>query len=360
MTIRVSYDSQIFRLQRVGGVSRYFTELIFAFHSETELGVSPALPARFVPSNFRDDTGRRRVVIPPRAFDAVRTLLPASTRRLQQSDIVHHTYYLPRELRSSWRVPRVTTIHDMIPELMPEYFPDGNPHQAKRSYVEESSGLVFVSETSKRDLLRIFGAQDIPMAVAHLAPGRAFRQRRTAGVQNDRFVIFVGSRSGYKDFGTLLTALAETQGLSLIAVGGGALSAAERRHIDEFGLIDRVHQVAVSDEALAKLYSAATALVIPSRYEGFGLPIAEAMSTGCPVLASDIDVFHEVADEAAEYFEVGNAAALAAGLQRVCCDESLRRARRDSGILRAKDFTWSKTARVTAELYREVLQHRSR
>lgn len=271
--------------------------------------------------------------------------------------MVHHTYYLPRDLGGFWPVPRITTIHDMIPELMPELFPQGNPHLAKREYVALSSGLVFVSETSRRDLILLYGPLEVPSAVAHLAPGREFHPRPSLGARDGHYLLFVGSRGGYKEFETLLIALGmvRSESLSLIAVGGGAFSDRELARIEELGLVGRVRQESTDDEELAKLYAYADALVVPSRYEGFGLPVVEAMASGCPVVLSDIEIFREVADDVALYFSCGDAEALAALLDRIHRDLGLRSASREAGLVRVKDFNWCRNARTTAELYREVL-----
>ena len=355
MTISVTYDTQIFRLQRQGGISRYFAELMAAYRREPGLGVTPSVPGRLVASRHLADAGIRRGMVVPRVLTRGWDLLPAGRRDTGGADLVHHTYYLPRELRASWPSPRVTTIHDMIPELMPEYFPRGNPHRAKRAYVEHSQGLLFVSETSRRDLLHLYGPQDVPMAVAPLAPGTAFRRLASHADQGAPYLVFVGSRAGYKDFDTLLAALARTSGLSLVVVGGGALGPAEQVRVKTLGLESRVRQAAMTDEQLARLYASALALVVPSRYEGFGLPLVEAMACGCPVVASDIEVFREVADTAADYFPVGDAEMLASSLERLRSDGAWRRSFIEAGSLRVRDFTWRRTAVLTAALYREVL-----
>jgi glycosyltransferase involved in cell wall biosynthesis len=359
VTIRVSFDAQAFRIQRQGGVSRYFTELIRAYRSDANLGVEAVLTSRLVATRHLAAAGLgHRCVVPGRLLAYAAPVLPSGPRIHRGADLVHHTYYQPRGLRGSWPVPRITTIHDMIPELFPDFFPNGNPHQAKREYVALSSGLVFVSETSRRDLFRFYGPQDIPTAVAHLAPGRLFYPRPAlSGREGNRYVLFVGSRGTHKEFDTLLLALSQVRSisLSLIAVGGGALNDQELARIEELGLRGTVRQSSINDEELAKLYSYADALVMPSRYEGFGLPVVEAMACGCPVVLSDIEVFREVAADAAQYFPVGEADALAALLYGIHGDAKLRRTRREKGLVRVKDFSWSRTARTTADLYREVM-----
>lgn len=356
--MRVSYDAQVFRIQRRGGVSRYFTELARTYLSSPNLGVEPVLRSRLIASRHLAEAGLgRRWLVHPRLLHHAAPLLASGPSSHRGADLVHHTYYLPKDLGGVWPVPRITTIHDMIPELMPELFDQGNPHLAKREYVAVSSGLIFVSETSRRDLFRLYGPQDVPTAVAHLAPGREFQPRPDSGARDDRYLLFVGSRGGYKEFETLLVALSMvgSASLALIAVGGGAFSDREIAHIEALGLTGRVQQASTDDATLATLYAYADALVMPSRYEGFGLPVVEAMASGCPTVLSDIDVFREVADATAQYFPCGEADALAAVLDRIHGDIGLRRATREAGLVRVKDFHWFRSARTTAQLYREVL-----
>jgi glycosyltransferase involved in cell wall biosynthesis len=359
VTIRVSFDAQAFRIQGQGGVSRYFSELVRTFRSEADLGVEAVLPSRLVATRHLAEAGLgHHWVVPAHLLAYAAPILPSGPRSHRGADLVHHTYYQPKDLGGSWHVPRITTIHDMIPELFPDFFPNGNPHQAKREYVALSSGLVFVSETSRRDLLDLYGPQDIPTTVAHLAPGKVFYPRPPLGAgEQDHYVLFVGSRGAYKEFDTLLLALGKVGSisLSLIAVGGGALNDRELARIEELGLTGMVRQSSINDEELARLYSYADALVMPSRYEGFGLPVVEAMACSCPVVLSDIGVFREVAEDVARYFPVGDADALAALLDAIHGDAELRRTSRETGLVRVKDFTWSRAARTTADLYREVM-----
>ena len=360
MTLRVSFDSQIFRMQRRGGISRYFTELLNAFHTNPGLEVEPVLRARLIASQHLAEAGLgRHLLVHPRILHHTEEVATRLSKKPRDIDLIHHTYYSSRFLQRAPSVPRVSTIHDMIPELVPEFFPHGNPHQAKRQYVEQSDGLVFVSETSRRDLSRIFGPIDVPSAVTHLAPSSEFYPRNP---ENDHgsYAIFVGSRGGYKDFGTLLSALAlvPSRDLALIAVGGGPFTPNEFSRMDALGLIGRVRHLSVTDSELAKLYGESIGLVMPSLYEGFGLPVVEAMASGCPVVLSDTEIFREVAGEAAQFFSAKDALALSEILDRLTHDASLRRAMKRSSIVRSKDFSWSRTARVTAHLYREVLAAR--
>ena len=358
--IRVSYDAQIFRRQRRGGISRYFAELMRAFIVEPSLGVQPVFRSHLVASRHLREAGLgHHWVVHPRILGYAESTLMSSQRTHRGADIIHHTYYSPRGLERSWSTPRVTTIHDMIPELMPQFFPMGNPHLAKREYVAQSGGLIFVSETSRRDLFRLYGPQDIPTAVAHLAPGQQFYPRPSVSTRGSQFVLFVGHRGGYKEFGTLLNALyrVRSNALMLCAVGGGPFNDEEVTHIRKLGLVARVRQESADDETLATLYSSALALVVPSVYEGFGLPVVEAMASGCPVVLSDTDVFREIAADVAQFFPTYDIDALADALNRISEDAEMRQSNGQRGLVRARDFTWERTAQATADLYREVLQN---
>ena len=360
MSLRVGLDAQIFLAQRRGGISRYFVELMRAFETDSALGVDVVTPYRDVANEHLVETFPDRYRLDVRHDSRWRGLLrPRRLRAMSDVDLVHHTFYDPAYLEVAAGLPAVSTVHDMIPELFPDDFPHGNPHAAKERFVRSSAGLVCVSETTRRDLLRLYGPLDAEIAVVPLGVGDEFRTPRVTKVSGpSSFVLFVGHRGGYKGFDVLVRAMArrpELAELHLVCVGGGAFSLAEQRLLAQANLTERVHRPVVPDAELPGLYAIATCLVYPSRYEGFGLPILEAFAASCPVIAADTEIFREVADDAAAYFPPDDAAALADALGTCVRDQAWRRARTDAGRARAADFTWSRTAAATADLYRRVL-----
>jgi glycosyltransferase involved in cell wall biosynthesis len=169
------------------------------------------------------------------------------------------------------------------------------------------------------------------------------------------YFLYVGGRDEYKDFPVLLAALAEMKDPPrphLFAVGGGKWSRSESAAIVRLGLTDRVTHVTVDDEELRGYYAHALALVVTARAEGFGLPVLEAMASGCPVISSSGGALPEVAGGAALHFEPGNAAQLVDHLRATAKDGGVRQELIRAGRRRASEFSWEATARALAEVYR--------
>jgi len=247
----------------------------------------------------------------------------------------------------------------MIPEILAADFPQGNPHEGKHDACARATVVISISECTRRDLLAIYGDLDLEVVVVpHGVDAERFRAESLAA--EDNTILFVGSRSGYKDFGTFAVStarlLAEAPNLWIVCIGGGALRSEELAPFVALGVQRRVVQCAASDEDLPGFYRRALAFVFPSRYEGFGLPILEAFACRCPVILSRASCFPEIADDAAEYFEPGNAEGLLEALRRVVFDPSRRRALRRLGALRLQNYTWNRSAELTAAVYRRAIE----
>lgn len=362
--MRVGYDEQAFLAQRRGGVTRYFVRLVEEFRADPGLGADPVLGWSMAPNEHVLDAGLAAAVPLDRGrseFDplasgtAYLANLPARARA-RRADLLHYTFYHPRFLRGGSSVPTVTTVHDMIPELYPELFAR-NPHLHKAEYVRRSDLVLCVSEATRQDLIRLHGDPGVPVVVSHLGVDRNFRPglERLPGMP-PRYVLFVGRRGGYKDFGVLVEALAQARlaGAWLVAVGGGPLTDDEQDLLRRAGLGERWRQVSASEADLPHWYSCADLFVFPSRYEGFGLPTLESMAAGCPTVLARSSSLPEVGGDACDYFTPGDPADLAEVLVKLWEDEETRRRRAADGVARAAEFTWRRTAETTSAAYRLV------
>lgn len=207
-----------------------------------------------------------------------------------------------------------------------------------------------VSEFSKRDLVTRFTFDPLVLQVVTEGAEHVLRHQPDASILSDhglvpqRYVLAVSSMAAHKNFKLVLEALTHLKGESFqIAIAGGANPAV-------FGEVaikgaDQVRWLGyVSDAQLRALYENALCFVFPSVYEGFGIPPLEAMTCGCPVLASAAASIPEVCGDAALFFDPQDATALADALKRISDDEALRRDLSERGRLRAKQFSWAKAS----------------
>lgn len=356
---RVAFDEQIFIFQRMGGVGRYFTELVKGLRGlQTPIEepvVSIDLAFRFGVSEPARQAGLLRSV-PSVGSSRIAYALNTPWRR-PKGQLLHQTYYHPRFLRVSPRVPKAMTIHDMIPERFPHLFVR-NPHLSKSDFLRSAALILCVSEATRRDLEELFPSNRVPVRVTPLGVGRDWFQEIQVQQMTSPRVTFVGARSGYKDFRVLMTALdviAATE-VTLAIVGGGPLTPEEREWASRSRRIKVEHMPSVSDAQLLHEYRRSTVFAFPSRAEGFGLPVLEAMAAGTVVVTSDAAALVETGGGHGITFESGQADSLAAALQYALALTPAERLNRlQAAQAYAATMSWQQTALRTAEAYREFL-----
>lgn len=263
-------------------------------------------------------------------------------------------------------VPTVVTVHDMIAEQLLRTVSGRFGSRLKRRAVERASRIIAVSETTAGELMRLWG---VPQSRIEVIPNgvRAFAMAEVGATSSaaprvkrrgDQ-VLWVGERVDYKNFWGALEAFAKSRTgaeAEWLCFGGGELRPEERARIARLGLEGRVRQESGSDAALARVYAESTVLFYPSLHEGFGLPILEAMSAGCPVITSGHGAMLEVAGEAARFVDPHDAGALSDTLDSVIFDAGEQQRLRDAGRARACRFSWRATAERHAELYARVVE----
>ena len=273
-------------------------------------------------------------------------------------DILHRTYYgIPYPVRK----PSVCTVVDMIPELLPHHFPEGNPHQRKKEVVQASDLILSISESTTRDLVEFYGCPAERVVTVPLGiDSQAFADVPKVGHPfRPPYVLFVGLRHRYKNFERFGLAAAAVltahPGVSLALVGGGPLLEEEREIFGKAGVLDRVTQARVSEAALPSVYRDAELFVFPSEYEGFGLPILESFACGCPVAASRASCFPEVGGAAIDYFDPKSTDEIAQSIERILASRSYADELRLRGRERVQIYSWQRTAELTVEAYRRLV-----
>lgn len=360
----VLIDDQMFVTQKRGGITRYFTQLMRQFDATSAVDLT--MPYRYVANEHLVEAFPGKFRLVPRPYHApVHPVLDCLNARYRRSagrvDLIHHTYYRANHLQEYDGRARVCTIYDMIPEHFPEMFPRGNPHRDKKQFTETCDAILCISETTKRDLVRLYGDQDKPVLVTYLGVDKQFfRPGPVHSTPGKPYVLFVGSRKGYKNFQLLAQAFsrvsADLPNLHLMCVGGGRFTPGEKSVLADLSILNRSHQASPSDAELPAFYSQASVFCYPSRYEGFGLPLVEAFASGCPAVVADTPCLVEIADAAADIVSPDNADELAEAIARIVRDSTHRDILVAAGRQRASSFTWEATARNTVSAYEQVLQ----
>lgn len=365
--MRVLYDSQAFDLQQVGGVSRYFAELIGALRSRKLVSARPSF---FFTENLHLQEKRIFGVwsIPKRYEWKYKTYYKHRLNRLTTElalalnlgDLLHMTFYDIALLEQA-RCPFVVTVYDMIPQILPQFFADpASIHPNKLELCQKANAAICISENTKKDLVRLYQLDPAKVFVTHLGinPNWATNRQEVPGLPGS-FLLYVGMRRAYKNFKLAALSLSRLSShypdLHLVCVGGGGFTQEEMELLRSLSLCDRAHQLTLRDAQLAYCYSKAVAFIFPSLYEGFGLPILESFLCGCPAVLADRSCFPEVADDAAEYFDPDSVDSLNCALEAILRDHGHRSKLIERGFNRVRDYTWIDTAKRTVDVYRNVV-----
>jgi glycosyltransferase involved in cell wall biosynthesis len=369
--MRILYDHQVFSLQDAGGASRYHFELVRHLQGldGVELDVLLGLNASVMPFASLRQAGtsvlaRATRIKPGLARYAINELLSSLAGPLQgKVDVYHPTLY--RALPWVRRRRVVVTHHDCIHERFPQLFPDAaSIIAAKRKLFAHADAIVCVSASSRSDLLHFYDlAENKTHVVPHgFTPLRLPPEDSPANGIPEKaapYLLYVGSRAGYKNFRLLLEAFSRSglaESYRLRAVGGGSFSAEERERIASLGLSGSITLIPKADDAtLARAYRSAALFVYPSLYEGFGFPPLEAMSMGCPVLVNRTSSLPEVCGDAAFYFEASVAEDLSHSLVATLRDAEGLAEKRRRGEQQVRLYDWRRSARSTLDVYRTVL-----
>ena len=272
-------------------------------------------------------------------------------------------------------IPLVITVHDMAPWLWRESRTKVNTMYFEWAFpisVQRAERIIVDTESTKTDLLRFIPEVEDKIRVVHLAQSDNYSADARPELFNEltsrlgihsKYFLAVGTLEPRKNYPLLIEAFRQLINqevehcleMKLLIVGkSGWMYDDIFEQIRKFSLEERIIIVdSLSDDELCQLYIHCLAFVIPSRYEGFGLPVLEAMACGAPVISSNAAALKEVSGDAALTFDLAKPESLVEVLIAIL-DTNLRQSYRARGLERAKEFSWQKTAKITREIYHQA------
>ncbi len=287
-------------------------------------------------------------------------------------DILHFPHF-----NAPWFLPpsSVVTVHDLIHFLLPQFYAGWRvklARQVLKNAVNKAARIIVISASTARDLQAMFPDEDIEPKIRIIYQGKSdyfhplpeetaaqFKEQQKLG----RYILYVGTRKRHKNLGRMVQAYArlldDFPDLLMVAVGQGSDQEDELAFWrNKLGIKGIIEYPRITQTQLLPLYCGAEALVVPSLYEGFGLPPLEAMACGTPVVVSYTSSLPEVVGDAGIYFDPYNVDDMVNSIRQVISNRIFRKELSRKGLQQAEHFAWKKTARQTLEVYKEIMLER--
>jgi glycosyltransferase involved in cell wall biosynthesis len=357
--VRIALDVTLVRPDRLTGVERYSLALV--------RGLALLAPGEIVLFR-RPDAPPSITTLPVEQHVAPWTSrvpveqawLPLAAWRARV-DLLH-TLAFPTPL--AWRGPAAITVHDATRWIHPDTVSVGMRYYygpLYRQALQRAAAVFTVSDSSKADLVRAVGLPPERIHVTRNGVEPIFAQARAPEGPRSPYLLAVGTLEPRKNLPALLEAFRalRRQGRDLDLVLVGRQGWQHSLPLGDLAPHVRITG-AVSDTELAALYAGAACFVLPSIYEGFGLPLVEAMASGTPAVASDIPALREVGGDTVRYASPDDPAALTQVIASVVDDRAGSRERAQRGRERALEFSWEACARDTLQVYRRIVPSRTR
>lgn len=373
--MRIAIDARMLT-NTLTGVGRYLLNLIkhlAEIDKENEYRILAAsrlsldnFLSKFQAPNFRKIIVKTPMVSPRQHFT-----IPPVLRR-ERIDIFHYPQF---DLPLFQKCKSVITIHDLNVLQIADYFP--KQRFIRRTYsrwitkvsLQRAEKIIAISQSTKEDIIRHFKTPKEKIEVIHEAadehfhplPQEATRKTLEKYSLSSPYLLYVGVRRAHKNLLRLLEAhklLRENRKIvhKLVIVGEEDPRFPQvKRKVRELGLNEEVIFTGyLPEKDLPYFYNGATLFIFPSLYEGFGMPVLEAMACGTPVVCSHTSSLPEIAGETAIFVDPHNIKAMAEGMKKVIDDKGLRKRLSLAGLKQARKFSWHRTAQKTLEIYRSL------
>ena len=367
--MKIIFDHKIFFQQKYGGPSRYFYNLFENINNDYNNSwkahiVSPIYYNEFLKnSKFRNRVfGIKLPKIKYLGFFFKRINCIFSDLIINNinPNIIHTTDY--NLILYKKKFPIILTVHDLIHEIYHDSYGQKDNYRPKKKILEISNHVICVSENTKKDLMKYYDIDEKKISVIY--HGNSFENykiNKKIEPINHKFFLYIGSRKRYKNFFKVIEAFRKSEKIyneyKLFCAGGEKFSEEEKKKLLELkiDLTKIIFFEKYDDDNLYNLYKCATALIYPSYYEGFGMPIVEAMSLGCPVISSNASSLPEVYGKAALNFIPSSSLDLKNKMEEIAYETKIKNKLIKLGFEQSKKFTWKKSVEETLSIYNKFI-----
>ena len=358
--MKIFFDHQIFTLQKFGGVSNYIVNLVKHLNLKNEaLIISLFYKNHYLKkSNF----GKKfffynRIGFLNKYVGKINKAYFEYYLRANNPDIIHHTYFNEKIFYNS-KAKKVITEYDLIKE---KFYKNKYKDQIeyKKKLFETIDQVICISENTKKDLLKEYSMDASKISVINLAVNKD-KSFRTRLLNVRPFILYVGNRERYKNFINAIKAYSISNKLKkdfdFVCFGGGKFTKSEENLFKELKVDrSRFHFFDGDEEDLNFFYHKARLFIFPSLYEGFGLPLLEAMNMECPVICSNTSCFPEIVNNAAILFDPANIDSIKFQIENTIYDEGLLINLKDKGNENLSKYSWEKCSLETEQLYKKII-----
>ena len=361
--MKIFFDYQIFYQQKYGGISNYFTCLALEL---TKLGaqikiISPIHKNKNIEILPKELVFGKKLFYPYKLnnyIEKINNFLSNNIIKKENPEIVHKTYFSNKKI--STKAKKIITYYDLTHELFSSKKNEKFIELKKQNAID-SDHIICPSNKVKQDIIEFHGFNPSKISVTYFSSD--FKKINQLGLTGKKklsnYLLFVGSRSGYKNFERFIKAFSISKKLTKdfkILVFGGENKKIEGVHLlKKYNLNENLIKfVYGTNSELNDIYKHVSALIYPTMYEGFGIPIIEAMRNGCPVICSNGGALREIGGEGLFYFEPTNVEDICHTIEKVVYSDLLLKKLVEYGFSRCDLFSWSKCAKETFEIYKNI------
>ena len=365
--MKILFDYQIFFLQKYGGISNYFFNLVNELNKkkiENKI-YAPLYINEYIKSlKAKNIFGLKLNFNYFKINSIVNKLFFNFFLEKYNPDILHLSYYENYDFKNNSNQKNILTVYDMIHEEYCINFKKDETSLKKFNSCKKADHIIAISKITKKKLIEFFKISPEKISVTYLG-GDHMKNIKPLKIDiRKKFILYVGSRAGYKNFGKLISAYYLNNKISkdydLIVFGGEKISRTEMNmYKKKFKIIDNVKFIHSNDQVLKFLYKKASLFVYPSLQEGFGIPPIEAIFNNCPVACSNIPVFKEILGNSCFYFNPHNVRDINITLHKILNSPKYGKKLLKHKNKIKKKFTWSKCAFETIKIYKKVLNEKN-